>query len=81
MDKQGFWDDKRHIHWLVISLIIVSAILFLLDFVLHPHHHSDWENWPGFYAVFGFVATVVLALVARYVFRPLLSRKEDYYDN
>jgi len=39
-----------------------------------------WEAWPGFYAVFGFVACVILVLVAKYVLRPLVKRDEKYYD-
>jgi uncharacterized membrane protein len=38
------------------------------------------EKWPGFYAVFGFVACVILVLISRFVLRPLVMRDEDYYD-
>ena len=34
----------------------------------------------GFYAVYGFVACVVLVLVAKYILRPMVIRKEDYYE-
>ncbi len=40
-----------------------------------------WEEWPQFYAIFGFVACVVLVLIAKYILRPLVMREEDYYDN
>ena len=33
-----------------------------------------------FYAVYGFVACVLLVLVAKYILRPLVKRGEDYYD-
>ena len=39
------------------------------------------RRWFGFYAVFGFVACVVLVLVAKYILRPLVMRKENYYDD
>ena len=41
--------------------------------------HFSVEEWPGFFAVFGFVACVGLAVVARGL-RVLLKRREDYYD-
>ena len=56
------------------------AILFLLDFVFHKHNHFDWEEWPGFYAIFGFAACVMLVLIAKYVLRPMVKREENYYD-
>jgi hypothetical protein len=40
--------------------------------------HS-WENLPAFYAVYGFVACVLLVLIAKEM-RKVIMRKEDYYD-
>jgi hypothetical protein len=57
----------------------VCGILFVLDFILHRHMTHDWEHLPGFYAVFGFIACVVLVLVAKEM-RKVVMRKEDYYD-
>ena len=56
------------------------SIRFLLDFVFAKHNHFDWEEWPGFYAIFGFAACVMLVLIAKYVLRPLVKREENYYD-
>jgi len=39
-----------------------------------------WEALPGFYALFGFVACVVLVLIAKEM-RKVLMRDEDYYDD
>jgi hypothetical protein len=38
------------------------------------------EAWPGFYAVFGFIACVVIILVSKLLGFALKVR-EDYYDN
>jgi hypothetical protein len=49
------------------------------DFVYHRHIVHPWEGVWGFYAIYGFVACVVLVLVAKEL-RKLLMRAEDYYD-
>lgn len=54
--------------------------LFSIDFVVRRPAHMVWEEWPGFYALFGFVACVLMVLVARSLLRPLVKREEDYYD-
>lgn len=69
----------------VACLFVVCVILILLDFLFFSesfdkHAIFEWENWPGFYAVYGFVACVLLVLVSKYILRPLVMRDEDYYD-
>ena len=62
--------------------IFFSALVVLLgvDFFVHKHIYFAWEEWPEFYAIFGFVACVVLVLTAKYILRPLVKRDEDYYE-
>ena len=50
-----------------------------MDFVVHRHVSMSLENLPAFYAIYGFIACVLLVLVAK-VMRKILMRKEDYYD-
>ncbi|MBH53288.1 MAG: hypothetical protein CMI18_02955 [Opitutaceae bacterium] len=69
----------------VHCLFIICGILFILDLLFFSeffdkHAYFEWENWPGFYAVYGFVACVLLVLVSKYILRPLVMRDEDYYD-
>ncbi len=45
----------------------------------HAEHHGfAFEHWPGFYALFGFIACVGLVLAAKEL-RKLIMRSEDYY--
>ena len=65
---------------------VICACLALLDFLFQAnlfdkHAQFNWEEWFGFYPVFGFVACVVLVLISKYVLRPIVMRKEDYYDS
>ena len=60
-------------------MYIICILLVLLDFILHRHVMHEWEQLAGFYAIFGFVACVMLVLGAKQL-RNIVMRKEDYYD-
>jgi len=51
-----------------------------IEIFVHKHAHFRCEEWPEFFCVYGFVACVVLVIVAKYILRPLVMRREDYYD-
>jgi hypothetical protein len=77
--KKHLFDNPRNVSLLLRSFYFICAFLFILDFILHRHVTLSWENTPGFYALFGFVACVALVLIAKQM-RKILMRKEDYYD-
>ncbi len=56
------------------------ALALVLDLVLHRHFDHPWEWLPFFYCVFGFVACVILVIVAKLMRKPLM-RSERYYDD
>ena len=62
--------------WALVAMCIATIGA---DFVYHRHIVHPWEGVWGFYAIYGFVACVVLVLVAKEL-RKLLMRAEDYYD-
>ena len=78
-EKQHLFDKPENVSRLLRGFYIVCGLLLLLDFFLHRHVSHDWENLPGFYAIYGFVACVLLVLIAKQM-RKLLMRREDYYD-
>lgn len=78
-EKQYLFDKPENVNRLLRGFYIICGILLLLDFVLHRHISHSWEHLPGFYAVYGFVACVLLVLIAKEM-RKVLMRKEDYYD-
>jgi hypothetical protein len=47
---------------------------------MHSHAFFPWDGWRGFSAAFGLVTVVSLALIARFLLRPLVMRDEEYYD-
>ena len=80
-DEKQYWLDKPgNLERLLRWFYIICAALFAADFVIHRHVVHTWENLFGFYGIFGFVACVILVVVAKEM-RKVLMRKEDYYDD
>ena len=80
MEKQHMFDKPENVKRLLQIFFSSLVVLLGLDFTFHKHTYFPWEGWPFFYAIFGFVACVVLVLVAKYILRPLVIRDEDYYE-
>lgn len=78
--KKYLFDNPRNVKILFVSYYASLCLLLIVDFFVHKHAHFGWEEWPEFYAVYGFVACVVLVIAAKYILRPLVKRREDYYD-
>jgi sterol desaturase/sphingolipid hydroxylase (fatty acid hydroxylase superfamily) len=79
-EKKYLFDDPKNVKILLGCFYASLVVLLLIEFLLHKHPHFGWEAWPEFFAVYGFVACVVLVIVAKYFLRPLVKRDEDYYD-
>ena len=79
-EKENLFDKPRNIKRLLSFFYTLLLFLLVIDFFISKHPIFPWEEWPQFYAVFGFVACVCLVLAAKYILRPLVKRKEDYYD-
>lgn len=78
-EKLHFFDKPENVRMVLRVFYALCAVLVAADFVFHRHVYHDWENLPAFYAIFGFVACVVLVLLATQM-RKVLMRGEDYYD-
>jgi hypothetical protein len=73
------FDDPKNVKRAIQVLFAVCGIVFVLDFIVHRHVDHPWEAFIGFYAVYGFVACVLLVLAAK-AMRTVLMRKDEYYD-
>ena len=85
-ESVGWFDRPENVRKILLGLFIGCGVLVLIDIIFwmtgfDKHPYLKWEKWPGFYAVYGFVACVLLVLISKYVLRPLVMRKEDYYDS
>ncbi len=77
-EKEFFFDKENNINLVLRIFYTLCALLFLMDFVVHRHIYIWYESIPAFYALYGFVACVVLVLIAKQM-RKWLMRDEDYY--
>jgi hypothetical protein len=84
-EEPGWLDEPRNVRRLIRFVLGVCCLLLLLealalfDVLYHKHGHFDWEDLPGFYAVYGFAAySAVVALGL--LLRKAVTRGEDYYD-
>lgn len=73
------FDRPHNVRLLLRVFYAACAGLFFLDVIYHRHTTHPWEGLVGFYATFGFVACVLLVLIAREL-RKIVMRREDYYD-
>ncbi len=81
MSKQrDYWlDHSENVTKLYRALWAVGLLLLATDLLLHKHEEFSFAAWFGFFCLFGFVACVVLVLVAKRL-RRVLMRDEDYYE-
>ncbi len=79
-DGKRYWlDDMRNVYKLFWALVVLCIVLFAADAFYHKHVVFEFENWFGFFGLFGFGVSFALVLVAREM-RKVLMRDEDYYD-
>lgn len=79
-EELRMFDKPRNVKLLLIVFFSLTGVMLLIDLFYHRHVIFPWEEYFGFYAIYGFVACVILVIVAKYILRPLVMRKEDYYD-
>lgn len=79
-DKPGIFDNPKNVKRLLVIFFTLTGVILAIDLFYHKHAIFPWEGYFGFYAVYGFVACVILVIISKYVLRPLVMRKEDYYD-
>ncbi|QFG24601.1 LMBR1 domain-containing protein [Actinomadura sp. WMMB 499] len=78
-DERRRLDDPRTVNRIVYGLYVLCGLWFLADLLYTKHPHFDMESFFGFYAIYGFIGSVTLVLVAKQL-RRVLMRGEDYYE-
>lgn len=73
------FDNPRNVDRLLKGFYAICILLVIADFIFHRHTTMGWEKIPAFYAIYGFVACVVLMVLAK-LMRKVVMRKENYYD-
>ncbi len=70
---------NRAARWAQGLLVLACLASLIAGFLIEHHPHFAVEAWPGFFALFGFLAYCGIVLGAKRL-RPWLHRPEDYYD-
>ena len=83
-EKKHLFDQPRNVRRLIRVFFVICVLLLGADLLFHRHLNFaegvfPVEGWFGFYAIYGFVACVLLVLTATQM-RKVLMRREDYYD-
>ena len=78
-EKVYFLDKPENVERLLRVFYVICGLLFEADFIVHRHISHGWEQLPAFYAFYGFIACVLLVLIAKLI-RKISIRKENYYD-
>lgn len=79
LGRKLLWlDNMRNVDRVVYSLYALCAGLFAADFLYHKHTYLAVEDFPGFYALYGFIMCALLVITAKGL-RLILKRPEDYY--
>ncbi len=79
-EKKYFFDKPENVKKSIRVFYALCVLLLVLDFFVPKYGLNYWENVPQFFAAYGLVACVFLVVAARFILRPLVKRKEDYYD-
>ncbi len=59
---------------------IFLFLLLIIDPFIHKHAYFGFDGMPSFYGAYGLIACILLVLAAKYILRPLVMKREDYYD-
>ncbi|MBF0471351.1 MAG: hypothetical protein HQL48_08250 [Gammaproteobacteria bacterium] len=78
-DKKYLFDDPKNVDRLLRIFYAICILLVVVDLFVHRHIVMAWENLPAFYALYGFIACVLLVVLAK-LMRKVVMRGEDYYD-
>ncbi|NLI28693.1 MAG: hypothetical protein GX423_01310 [Nitrospiraceae bacterium] len=63
------------------GVVIVALLEVLVVNVLHLGHGYFWfDGLPAFGSLYGFLSSVIIIVVAKFILYPLVSRKEEHYD-
>jgi len=67
---------------LQITLFVLLAVMVVADaFIPKEHTVLAWEAVPGFYALFGVVASILLLVVSKVLGHFFIQKRENYYDD
>ena len=79
-DKHGWFDKKENLNLFLKIFYGSLVVLLILDLFVEKHPYFGFDGAPSFSAAYGFIACVLLVLVAK-VLRMFLMKDEEYYND
>lgn len=80
MEKKYFFDKPKNLKLFLRGFYMTLFLLIAVDLLISKRPYFAWEEYPSFYGAFGLVACIFLVIVAKYILRPIVKRRENYYD-
>ncbi len=82
---QRLLENPKHLrllkHAFIAGAILIAFLEALVVNILHLGHGYFWfDVLPAFGSLYGFVSSVIIIFIAKFVLYPLVSRKEEHYD-
>ena len=77
-NNSDFFYRPSVIQWILRIFYGLCVLLVIVDFLVHRHIVTPIEKIPAFYAIYGFIACVILVILAAQL-RKWLMRDEGYY--
>jgi hypothetical protein len=69
------------VKWICYGALALVVVLDAIPAIVDKEHaHTKLEHYPGFWAVFGFVACVAIIILSKWYGHAGIMTKEDYYD-
>ena len=74
-------DRLKTVIWICCGGLALVVLLDAIPAVVDKEHaHTVPEHWPGFWAVFGFVACVLIIILSKWYGHLGIMTREDYYE-
>jgi hypothetical protein len=80
MERRYWLDRTENVTKVYRTVWAIGIALLAAELAIHRHEEIWFAGWFGFYALYGFVACVILVVTAK-ALRRVLMRREDYYES
>jgi hypothetical protein len=85
MSSLGKWLEttrKRDtVFWGILFFLILAGLVGI-NFLIHPPHAEyHYDEYPGFWALFGLAVAVLMVFVMKKIVYPFITGPEDSYDD
>jgi hypothetical protein len=75
-------DRLKTVIWIAGAVLALVVVLDAIPGIVDKEHaHTAVERWPGFWAVFGFVACVLIIILSKWYGHLGIMTREDYYED